>query len=677
MERQPSAMSGPTADEDLFDEEEPQIDTSFKDSIFVDGLPIVPTEKKEKLVNVVRKFFSQVGQIRHLEMPMDKDDKNSLGYALIEFQSEAEALAATQKANGYKLDKSHTFIVNSLEDYYKYAAVPDEETEFVPPEYVPGENLSSWLMDEGARDQFVVRYNDETEIWWNDPAKPNNAPCYSKTNWSDAYVSWSPHGKYLATFHRLGIVLWGGPSWKKLLKLNHGGVKLIDFSPCEKFIVTWSPETDQAQALIVWETATGQKLRAFQGAKPEEQLEWPVFKWSHDDRLFARLGDDCIYVYGDDCKLIKDKSDKRSSVKVDGVRQFVWSPTDNVVSLWVPEHTNNPAKVVLMELPSRTEVRQKNLFSVADLRMTWHDQGHFLCVKVDKHSKSKKTLNSVFELFRFRDKEVPIEVSEFSKDSSIIAFAWEPKGIRFAVIHSEAGSARTDVSLYTMGSKYNGKVSLLKTFEKKNSNTLFWSPAGHILLLANLKGTAGQLEWIDTNALQTIGEAEHFMCSNIEWDPTGRYVATWVAHWRHQMENGYNLWSSHGRPLGHIKHEKFYQLIWRPRPPSLLSEAQEKEIRKDLRSYSKKYEEEDRKLKLSMQGDRLKLRKQQHADFEKFIQQMNAIYNAEKQARMELRDGAESDNSSAYTLVEDIDEQELSYVEENLGMDESIEIGDD
>ena len=65
-----------------------------------------------------------------------------------------------------------------------------------------------------------------------------------------------------------------------------------------------------------------------------------------------RLGDDCIYVYGDDCKLIKDKSDKRSSVKVDGVRQFMWSPTDNVVSLWVPEHTNNPAKVVLMELPS-------------------------------------------------------------------------------------------------------------------------------------------------------------------------------------------------------------------------------------------------------------------------------------------------------------------------------------
>ena len=58
-----------------------------------------------------------------------------------------------------------------------------------------------------------------------------------------------------------------------------------------------------------------------------------------------------------------------------------------------------------------------------------------------------QTLNSVFELFRLRDKEVPIEVIEFSKDTSVAAFAWEPKGIRYAVIHGEPGSARSDVSL--------------------------------------------------------------------------------------------------------------------------------------------------------------------------------------------------------------------------------------
>ena len=115
-----------------------------------------------------------------------------------------------------------------------------------------------------------------------------------------------------------------------------------------------------------------------------------------------------------------------------------------------------------------------------------HDQGHFLCIKVDKHSKSKKTLNSVFELFRLRDKDVPIEVTEFSKETSVIAFAWEPKGIRYAIIHGEAGSARTDVSFYSMGSKYNGHHHLVKTLERKACSTLWWSPVGSILLLANL-----------------------------------------------------------------------------------------------------------------------------------------------------------------------------------------------
>lgn len=52
--------------------------------------------------------------------------------------------------------------------------------------------------------------------------------------------------------------------------------------------------------------------------------------------------------------------------------------------------------------------------------------------------------------------------------------------------------------------------------------------------------------------------------------------------------SGYNLWSSHGRQLEHKRHEKLYQMLWRPRPPSLLPESKEKDIRKNLRDYSKK-----------------------------------------------------------------------------------------
>ena len=395
-------------------------------------------------------------------------------------------------------------------------------------------------------------------------------------------------------------------------------------------------------------------------------MMWPAFKWSHDDEYFARLGDDCIAVYeSSSMKLLKDpKTEKRTSVHIDGVQQFEWSPTDNYIALWVPEHQNQPAKVVLMEMPTRVELRQKNLFNVADLHMHWHDEGHFLCVKVDKHSKSKKTLNSVFEIFRIRDKDVPIEVLEFNKDMQIMAFAWECKGIRFGIIHTEGQSNRTDVSFYSMGSKYNGKVSLIKTLEKKAATLLFWSPAGSIVLMANLKGTSGQLEWVDVNAMQTIGEAEHFMCSDVEWDPTGRYVSTSVSHWRHQMENGYNIWTSQGRQLKHQRQDKFYQLLWRPRPPSLLTVAQEKDVRKNLRSFSAKYEAEDAMARSGMQGEAKIICQQKSAAFEEWLKLKDDEYKAQRQTRIDMRGGLESDNESAYTLVEDVDEVEISYKED-------------
>ena len=33
------------------------------------------------------------------------------------------------------------------------------------------ENLQEWMLDKRGRDQFVIRYRDQTEIYWNDAAR--------------------------------------------------------------------------------------------------------------------------------------------------------------------------------------------------------------------------------------------------------------------------------------------------------------------------------------------------------------------------------------------------------------------------------------------------------------------------------------------------------------------------
>lgn len=59
------------------------------------------------------------------------------------------------------------------------------------------------------------------------------------------------------------------------------------------------------------------------------------------------------------------------------------------------------------------------------------------------------------------------------------------------------------------------------------------------------------------------------------------------------MENGYHLYDFKGEQLREEPVEKFKQWLWRPRPASLLTKEEQKAIRKNLREYSKVFDQED------------------------------------------------------------------------------------
>lgn len=60
------------------------------------------------------------------------------------------------------------------------------------------------------------------------------------------------------------------------------------------------------------------------------------------------------------------------------------------------------------------------------------------------------------------------------------------------------------------------------------------------------------------------------------------------------MENGYHLYDFKGELLREEHIDKFKQLLWRPRPVTLLSKDEQKTIRKNLREYSRDFDEQDR-----------------------------------------------------------------------------------
>lgn len=328
-------------------------------------------------------------------------------FVFVEFVNAQQAYQALKKINGFQLDKQHVFEAVSLAEFERFEKVSDVYQPPNPEEYSERENLKSWLLNERCIDQYVVLHDMHTQILANTKNEPEQV--YHRQQWTETYVSWSPLGTYLATFHKPGIALWGGPQWSKIVRFQHQGVKLISWSPQEKYLVTWSNEVPEdpndPQSIIVWDVRSGQKLRGFAGGPV---ALWPIFKWSHDDKYVARLGEDTISIYAAPGMGLLDKK----SIKVAGVKDFAWSPTSNLLAYWVAENGNNPARVVIMSIPTREEKSVKNLFNVTDCKLHWQPSGDYLAVKVDRHTKTKKSTFVNFEIFRIREKGIPVDVLE-------------------------------------------------------------------------------------------------------------------------------------------------------------------------------------------------------------------------------------------------------------------------
>ena len=128
-------------------------------------------------------------------------------------------------------------------------------------------------------------------------------------------------------------------------------------------------------------------------------------------------------------------------------------------------------------------------------------------------------------------------------------------------------------------------------------NHIYWSPKGKYCLLAGLRQPFnGMFEFWhvgDRDKLELLDSTEHFMCSNVNWDASGRFVTTFVSQAYHQMENGFKTWTFQGTKVCEKKIDKFYQFEWRPRPQSVLTDKEVKGIIKGRSTWEKKFQTEE------------------------------------------------------------------------------------
>ena len=581
-------------------------------------------------------------------------------FAFVEFATPTQAKSALEKVQGFAFTKKNDLVLYSVSDWEKYETFDENTVEKPTAEpFKEQEDLSTWLSDEQARDQYAIKHHDTVQVLWNDPHH-KLVNVHSREHWTDDAIMWSPQGSYLVTFHKKGLALWGGENWKIQSSLSFKNVRLCHFSPNEKYVVAMNDDPRDNVAIFDVRTKKKEIFTANDIIARLPEGRWPVFHWSYDSKYFARLGgDDELEVYeSSTMKLLGGKP-----LRIDGIQTFSWCPNKNIIAYWSPEYNGIPAKIALMEIPKLREVRSKNLFKVLNVQMVWHPDGDYLSAAVDSEvvKKSVKVKQTTLELFRMNQKGVPVEVQEVKE--TLITVAWEPKGDRFAIIHGDQ-QLKKHVSFYTMNGP-NQSCKLLKMLEPKQVDSLFWSPRGINLVVANTKSSTATLEFWDADALEPIGYGEHFGMTNASWDPTGRYFCTYVSAHKRAADLGFIIWTFLGRTLHKNNIDMLYEFHWRPRPPTLLTPVQEKKVKKNFRELAKQIEKEVKARDEKVKEGLLKERQEQWDEFMEFLARIKEEYAEMKEERAKIR-GYESDEDEWYDIKEETVEQVVEVIEEEV-----------
>lgn len=584
-----------SVEENLGEQDLPSFEPDFSSSIIIDNVPKVPKDKMSRLLDVLLKIYVQLSAIQQkdIHMPFDESTGLTHGFCFVKFATKDEAEQAMKVTQGLAIDKKHTFKISLYSDLDKYASIPNDYTPPPPKAIHIRPDPTSWLADTQFRDQFVIRHTHDTEVFWcanvagEDPSMVYGGEREKEDGkvWCESFVTWSPQGTYLATFHPQGIKLWGSSDFESQGRFMHSKVEDLAFSPCENYLITY--RYSYPEGIIVWDIRSGEKLRSFDFKNPgdinyfvqftvkevkddgkegkerivrgrvkaydeetdtykieegnKEHLDVPAMffngkeehhnvlpiqepnrlKWSPDGKYVARLGPDIISVYQLPSMTLLDKK----SIACREILDFVWSPRKSMISYWSPSVGNHPALINIISIPERETMSSRKLFDVTDGRMVWQNEGDYLCVHMTKQQGRKRSYVLMF--FRTSDPNVPVEQIELTEP--ILNVSWEPSGDKICIMYGETRSP--NIAFYSMSCKLGAgktrnEVTHLFTRSGQNCSEVLWSPAGGMAALAYFAHDTCIFDLLDIENNISMAARRHDRCNKLYWDPSGRYIAS-------------------------------------------------------------------------------------------------------------------------------------------------------
>ncbi|XP_008424974.1 eukaryotic translation initiation factor 2A [Poecilia reticulata] len=344
---------------------------------------------------------------------------------------------------------------------------------------------------------------------------------------------------------------------------------LLEFSPLNNILVTWQPYTktqDSPQGdanLQLWELPSGRLVKALYQKKVDSWCP----KWTEDEKVCVRsVNNELHFFENNDFNSIANK------LHMQKVSDFAVSsgPQPCKVAIYVPGSKGAPSFVRLYQYPvlggPGAALANKSFFKADKVAMQWNQKASAVLVtastEVDKSGASyygEQTLH-------YLGVNGETALVQLAKNGPIYDAAWSPNSSEFCVVYGFMPAKAT---------VFNLKCEAVFDFGTGPRNAAYYSPQGHILVLAGFGNLRGKMEVWDVKKYKQVSTPQAPDATFFSWCPDGEHIVTATCAPRLRVSNGYKIWHYTGSVLQ--KHDvaegaELRDVRWQPFPDGTFPE---------------------------------------------------------------------------------------------------------
>ncbi|MEQ2184891.1 hypothetical protein GOODEAATRI_012612, partial [Goodea atripinnis] len=160
----------------------------------------------------------------------------------------------------------------------------------------------------------------------------------------------------------------------------------------------------------------------------------------------------------------------------------------------------------------------------------------------------------------FKADRVNMQWNQKAKNGPIYDVAWSPNSTEFCVVYGFMPAKAT---------VFNLKCDPVFDFGTGPRNAAYYSPQGHILVLAGFGNLRGQMEVWDLKKYKQVSKPQAPDATYFSWCPDGEHIVTATCSPRLRVSNGYKIWHYTGTVLHKqdaAAGSELWKVHWQPFP---------------------------------------------------------------------------------------------------------------